>query len=92
MAYILDIPNAVPLLQFADMYGTVSMQNSLLRYFDQNIDLISRSEEYQSLSKEERERLRLQMIEGVQSTQKQSKLEKCVATSAAGSFSVCCIM
>jgi hypothetical protein len=92
MAYILDIPNAVPLLKFADLYGTLSMQTNLMRYFDQNIDLISRSEEYQSLSKDERARLQLKMIEGIKSTQKQNKLEKCTATSAAGRFSVCCIM
>jgi hypothetical protein len=92
MAYILDIPTAVPLLQFADIYGTISMQNSILRYFDQNIDLIIQSEGYQSLSKEDRERLHIKVSEGVKCAQKQKQLEKCAATSTAGRFSVCCVM
>jgi hypothetical protein len=92
MAYVLEIATAVPLFQFADMYGNISMQNNILRYFNQNIDLIIQSEGYQSLSKEERDRLQIKVTDGIKSAQKQKKLDKCVATSTAGRFSVCCIM
>ena len=92
MAYVLDIPTAVTLLQFADIYGTITLQNNIWRYFDQNIDIIIQSEGYQSLSKEEKEKLHLKVSEGVKNAQKEKQIEKCTATSTAGRFSVCCLM
>lgn len=92
MAYILDVSTAVSLLNFADMYGTATLQANILRYFNQNIDMIVQSQEYQALSCEDRERLKIKVAEEMKLSDAQKKLEKCISTSSAGRFSVCCIM
>jgi hypothetical protein len=91
LAYVLETTTVVSLIQFADIYGTQSLQNSTLRYFGQNFEAVMKSEEYKSLSDEEKEVLKKKMTEGMKSSQKK-KIEKCIATSASSRFSICLIM
>lgn len=92
MAYALDISTAVSLLQFADIYGTSTLQANILRYCDQNIEMIAQSEEYKGLSEDEKDRLQKKVAQGIKFSETQKKIDKCISTGSAGRFSVCSIM
>lgn len=92
MAYALDVTTAISILQFADMYGTHSLQNRVMKYFHQNCDMIVKSEEYLSLSKEEKEEIQQKVAIGLNLNEKKSKMEKTLSMTVGSRFTICSIM
>lgn len=88
----LNSTTAVSILQFADFYGTHSLQNRVMKYFHENCELIMKSEEYLSLSNEEREEIHKKIAIGLNLNERYHKIDKSLGIIVGSRFTVCSIM
>mmetsp|Transcript_23081 Transcript_23081/g.33804 ORF Transcript_23081/g.33804 Transcript_23081/m.33804 type:complete len:368 (+) Transcript_23081:142-1245(+) len=88
---MLDASTAISIHNFADIFGSPSMQSAVLQYISRNLEEVQWCSEYKELTEEQQQELSKRIKADCKLVRRKQAIEQRVAARA-GRFSVCTIM